>query len=96
MSSHLKFTPDSDGSGTSIEQMPGKPQSDGSIIFFLHKQEVLRFSPDGPVYIYGERVDDNRAVYRVFLDRLRETALIDGIGSEVDVEKLKSKPNGGD
>jgi hypothetical protein len=92
----LKFTPDRDGSGTSIEQMPGKPVSDGSIIFFLHKQEVLRFSPDGPVFIYGERVDDNSAVYRVFLDWLRESALIDGIGRAQDVEKLKSKPNGGD
>jgi hypothetical protein len=92
----LKITPDSDGSGTSIEMMPGKPSSDGSIIFYLHNQEVLRFSPDGPIYIYGERVDDNAAVYRVFLDWLRETALLDHIGHPQDVEKLKAKPNGGD
>jgi hypothetical protein len=96
VSSKLKFTPDSDGSGTCIEQMPGKPQSDGSIIFFLHKQEVLRFSPDGPVFIYGERVGDNSAVYRVFVDWLREAALIDGIGRPADIEKLRPKPRGAD
>jgi hypothetical protein len=74
--------------------MPGKPQSDGSIIFFLHNQEVLRFSPDGPIYIYGEQVDDNAAVYRVFLDWLRESALIDGTGHRADIEKLKPKSKG--
>ena len=49
---------------------------DGSIRFELaDRTEVMRFKPDGRVYVRGELVDDNMTIYKVFKTWL-ETAMI--------------------
>lgn len=43
------------------------PNREGGIVFRLADgAEALRFNPDGSVFVRGEQVDDNRAIYEEF------------------------------
>ena len=45
----------------------GQDSKEGSIIFHLaNGAECLRFEPDGKVFVRGEQVDDNMAIYKQF------------------------------
>lgn len=44
-----------------------------SISFTIGTDEVIRFDPDGKVYVRGELVDDNHKVYEAMIDFLRES-----------------------
>jgi hypothetical protein len=55
------------GAGGNITLTPGDGQPQGSIILFLADgREMMRFDPDGKIYVRGEQVDDNLAVYLHF------------------------------
>ena len=62
------------GKGGNVNICSGEGTPFGSIIFKIgHKpgKEVLRFDPDGKVFVRGAFVDDNRLVYLAFMCWLR-------------------------
>ena len=67
----------------------GQGQPSGSVKFFTGKDgestEVLRFDPDGKVFIRGEQVDSNHIVYEIFREWLtKSVAKVDG--ADVNIE----------
>jgi len=44
-----------------------------SISFTIDTDEVIRFDPNGKVYVRGELVDDNHKIYSAMIDFLQET-----------------------
>lgn len=40
------------------------------IVFAVGVEEVLRFEPNGVVYVYGEQVDSNQRVYQAMINFL--------------------------
>jgi len=41
--------------------------SSENIVFHIDDEEILRFEPQGRVFVRGQQVDDNREIYAAFL-----------------------------
>ncbi len=69
--------PETTGVGGNVTISPGEGQPAGSIIFKLaDESEMMRFDPDGKIYVRGEQVDDNQGIYMHFRRWLQLASII--------------------
>lgn len=47
-----------------------------NITFTVDGEEVMRFEPNGIVYVYGAQVDDNQRVYQALVGFLKDSGFL--------------------